>query len=139
MDVVYKSSADWRFRAGSGLARRAGPTSRRKKCRAWANNHPTHPGKENCMATFEVVKREELKMIRCEINNESVRAESGALHYMRGKIAIASSPPSVGGFLKSMVTGENIFRPTYTGTVEIFFGPPIFGEYETLDLRGEEW
>jgi uncharacterized protein (AIM24 family) len=38
-----------------------------------------------------------------------------------------------------MVTSENIFRPTYQGTGEIFFGPPIFGEYVILDLHNEEW
>jgi uncharacterized protein (AIM24 family) len=58
---------------------------------------------------------------------------------MRGRIEMTSSTPTVGGFFKSVVTGENIFRPTYTGTGEIFFGPPIFGEYEILNLAGEEW
>ncbi len=91
------------------------------------------------MARFEVVAQEGLKMVRCVIAGETVRAESGALHYMRGKIEMTSSAPSVGGFFKSVVTGENIFRPTYTGTGEIFFGPPIFGEYEILNLAGEEW
>jgi uncharacterized protein (AIM24 family) len=91
------------------------------------------------MAGFEIVASEGLKMVRCVINNETVRAESGALHYMRGKIEMTSSAPSVGGFLKSVVTRENIFRPTYQGTGEIFFGPPIFGEYEILDLSGDEW
>jgi uncharacterized protein (AIM24 family) len=91
------------------------------------------------MAQFEVVASEALKMVRCVIHNETVRAESGALHYMRGAIEMTSSVPSVGGFLKSVVTRENIFRPTYQGTGEIFFGPPIFGEYEILDLSGDEW
>lgn len=91
------------------------------------------------MAHFEVVTQEGLKLIRCLIENETVRAESGALHYMRGRIELTSSPPSMGGFLKSLVTSENIFRPTYQGTGEIFFGPPIFGEYEILDLDNEEW
>src|SRR5688500_164329 len=91
------------------------------------------------MAQFEIVAHEELKMVRCVINNETVRAESGALHYMRGRIEMTSSAPSVGGFLKSVVTRENIFRPTYKGTGEIFFGPPIFGEYEILELAGSEW
>ena len=68
------------------------------------------------MAQFEVVAQEGLKMVRCAIEGETVRAESGALHYMRGKIDMTSSTPSVGGFLKSVVTRENIFRPTYTGT-----------------------
>jgi uncharacterized protein (AIM24 family) len=91
------------------------------------------------MARFEIVSQEGLKMVRCAIDNETVRAESGALHYMRGKIEMTSAAPSVGGFLKSVVSRENIFRPTYQGTGEIFFGPPIFGEYEILDLTGEEW
>lgn len=91
------------------------------------------------MAHFEVVTQDGLKMVRCVIADETVKAESGALHYMLGQIEIASTPPSVGGFLKSLVTSENIFRPTYTGTGEIYFGPPIFGEYEILDLSHEEW
>lgn len=91
------------------------------------------------MARFEVVAQEGLKMIQCTIADEMVRAESGALHYMRGRIEMISAVPSVGGFLKSVVSRENIFRPTYQGTGEIFFGPPIFGEYEILDLNGEEW
>jgi uncharacterized protein (AIM24 family) len=91
------------------------------------------------MARFEVVAQEGLKMVRCVIDRETVRAESGALHYMRGRIEMTSAAPSVGGFLKSVVTRENIFRPTYTGTGEIFFGPPIFGEYEILNLSGDEW
>lgn len=91
------------------------------------------------MAQFEVLAQEGLKMVRCVIQNEMVRAESGALHYMRGKIEMTSSAPSVGGFLKSVMTRENIFRPSYQGAGEIFFGPPIFGEYEIIDLAGEEW
>jgi uncharacterized protein (AIM24 family) len=91
------------------------------------------------MAQFEVVAREELKMIRCVIDNESVRAESGALHYMRGNIELTTAAPSVGGILKSVVSRESIFRPTYKGKGEIFFGPPTFGEYVILDLAGEEW
>ena len=55
------------------------------------------------MPQFEIVGREGLKMIRCVINNESVRAESGALHYMRGRIDISSPAPSVGGLLKSFM------------------------------------
>jgi uncharacterized protein (AIM24 family) len=52
---------------------------------------------------------------------------------------MTSTAPSVGGFLKSVTTRENIFRPTYHGSGEISFGPPIFGEFEVLDLAGDEW
>ncbi|MBX3728899.1 MAG: AIM24 family protein [Candidatus Sumerlaeia bacterium] len=91
------------------------------------------------MATFEVIERQGLKMIRATLNNETIRAESGAMHYMRGRIDIETKAPTAGGLLKSMVTQESIFRPTYTGTGEVYFGPPIFGEYTTLNLAGDAW
>ncbi|MCJ8331046.1 MAG: AIM24 family protein [Lentisphaeria bacterium] len=91
------------------------------------------------MAHFEVVETQGMKMIKAVINGETVRAESGALHYMQGDIELETKLPSAGGFLKAMVTKENIIRPTYTGTGEIFFGPPIFGEYLILDMNNESW
>ncbi len=91
------------------------------------------------MATFEVIEQQGLKMIKATINNETIRAESGALHYMQGQVELESSKPTAGGFLKSMVTKESIFRPTYKGTGTVFFGPPIFGEYMLLNMNNEEW
>ena len=91
------------------------------------------------MAVFEVVAQQGLKMIKATLENEVVTAESGALHYMQGRIEMDSKMPSTGGFLKSMVTGETVFRPTYTGTGTVFFGPPIFGEYMVLPLNGDQW
>jgi uncharacterized protein (AIM24 family) len=91
------------------------------------------------MATFEIIETQGLKMVKANIANETIRAEAGALHYMRGMINLESKTPSAKGFLKSMVTQESIFRPTYTGTGEIYFGPPIFGEYSFLDLENEGW
>lgn len=49
---------------------------------------------------------------------------------------MVTKKPSMGGFLKSMVSGESIFRPTYTGKGEVYFGPPSFGEYHVLELNG---
>ncbi len=91
------------------------------------------------MATFEIIEKQGLKMVKATIDNETIRAEAGALHYMKGLIQLESKTPSAKGFLKSMVTQESIFRPTYTGTGEIFFGPPTFGEYTMLDLANEAW
>ena len=91
------------------------------------------------MARFEVVEQQGMKLIKAVLQGESVRAESGALHYLRGKVELKTEMPSVGGMLKSLVTKENIFRPVYTGTGEIYFGPPIFGEYFILDLQNESW
>jgi len=72
------------------------------------------------MATFEVIERQGLRMVKATINNETIRAEAGALHYMQGDVTLESKAPSAGGFLKSLVTQESIFRPTYTGTGVIF-------------------
>ncbi|MGF1573475.1 MAG: AIM24 family protein [Sumerlaeia bacterium] len=91
------------------------------------------------MATFEIIEKQGLKMIKATIANETIRAEAGAMHYMRGNVELESKMPSAGGFLKSMVTQESVFKPTYSGSGEVYFGPPIFGEYTILDLHNEEW
>ncbi len=91
------------------------------------------------MAQFEVIDHEGQKFIRAVINNETIRAEAGALHYYRGNIEMKSQAPSAGGLLKAFVSGESAFKPTYTGSGEIYFGPPMFGEYIVLPLNGEEW
>lgn len=91
------------------------------------------------MADFEVVEHEGQKMIRVRLQGETVRAEAGALHYYRGQIEMTSSTPSVGGAIGSLMSGETIFRPTYTGEGEVVFGPPIFGEYIVLELKGDAW
>ncbi|MEM9192584.1 MAG: AIM24 family protein [Myxococcota bacterium] len=91
------------------------------------------------MAHFEIIDFEGQKMVKVTIQNETVRAEAGALHYMRGNIEMTSKAPSAGGMLKAMVSGETMFKPTYTGHGEVYFGPPMFGEYVTLHLNNEEW
>lgn len=90
------------------------------------------------MAIFEIIEQEKLKMIKATIDNETITAEAGALHYMQGKIELKTPVPSASGFLKSMVTQETVFRPTYTGSGQIFFGPPTLGEYMILDVE-EPW
>ena len=91
------------------------------------------------MAYFEIIEHESQKFIKATINNETIRAEAGALHYYHGNIEMTSKAPSAGGMLKSMVSGETIFKPTYTGTGQVYFGPPMFGEYVVLQLNNEEW
>ena len=90
------------------------------------------------MAKFEVVEQEGVRMVKVTLQNEMVRTESGALYYMRGPITMESKGPSVGGLLKAIATGESIFRPTYTGTGELFL-EPTFGGYHILDVAGKTW
>ena len=88
------------------------------------------------MPQYEIINTEELRMVKVTLDGDTVRAESGALHYMIGNIEMVTKKPSMGGFLKSMVSSESVFRPTYTGKGEVFFGPPTFGEYHIIELDG---
>jgi uncharacterized protein (AIM24 family) len=90
------------------------------------------------MANFEIIERESLRLVKVTLHNETVRTESGAMYYIRGNITMQSKAPSAGGFLKSLATGENIFRPTYTGTGELYLEPSLSG-FHILELDGGEW
>ena len=90
------------------------------------------------MAIFEVIAREGLRLVKVILQNETVKTESGALYYMRGNITMQSKAPSAGGLLKSLATGENIFRPTYTGTGELYLEPSLSG-FHIMELNGTEW
>jgi uncharacterized protein (AIM24 family) len=90
------------------------------------------------MAQFDVVEQEGVRLVKITLNDETVRTEAGALYYMRGPITMESKTPSVGGFLKSIATGEKIFRPTYTGTGELYLEPSL-GGYHVFDCGGESW
>lgn len=90
------------------------------------------------MANFEVIEQEGLHLVKVSLQNETVRTESGAMYYIRGNITMQSKPPSAGGFLKSLATGENIFRPTYTGSGELYLEPSLSG-FHILELDGSEW
>ena len=91
------------------------------------------------MPTYEVVKSEDLRMLKVVLQGDSVRSESGALHYMRGDIQMQTKMPGVGKMLKSLVSKEDIFRPVYSGNGEAYFGPPSFDEYHIMELNDESW
>lgn len=90
------------------------------------------------MAQFEIIEQEGVRLVKASLNNETIRTEAGALYFMQGAITMESTAPSLGGFLKSVATGESIFRPTYTGTGVIHLEPSL-GGFHLLELAGEEW
>jgi uncharacterized protein (AIM24 family) len=90
------------------------------------------------MAQFDIIEQEGVRLVKVTLNEETVRTESGALYYMRGAITMESKAPGFGGMLKAMATGEKIFRPTYTGTGELFL-EPSFGAFFVLDCGGHTW
>ncbi len=90
------------------------------------------------MASFEIIDKEGSRLVKITLDNETVRAEYGAIYYMRGNIVMESKAPSASGFFKSLAIGENTSRPTYKGTGELYLEPSLFG-YHILQLDGNEW
>lgn len=88
--------------------------------------------------TMEILKTEFYTMPKISIENADVVIEAGAMHYMQGTIEIDSKMPSVGGMLKSKLSGEKMVRPRYRGTGQVYL-EPTFGEVTVLDLKGESW
>ncbi|ETI91687.1 MAG: HTH DNA-binding protein [Clostridium butyricum DORA_1] len=82
-----------------------------------------------------------LKQIRIALENSSVILEPGALSYMKGNIKISSKTGGVLGFGKKLIssklTGETVFKPTYSGTGEIFL-EPSFGNFALIELEDDE-
>ena len=85
--------------------------------------------------------RIKLKQIRIALENSSVILEPGALSYMKGNIKISSKTGGVLGFGKKLIssklTGETVFKPTYSGTGEIFL-EPSFGNFALIELEDDE-
>lgn len=82
-----------------------------------------------------------LRQVRIILEDSSVKLEAGALSYMKGDISIKTKTGGVIGlgkkFINSKLTGEEMFKPTYEGTGEIFL-EPSFGHYALIELEDEE-
>ncbi|MBE6072836.1 MAG: AIM24 family protein [Clostridium butyricum] len=82
-----------------------------------------------------------LKQIRIILDQSGVRIEPGALSYLKGDIDIKNKIGGVIGlgrkFISSKLTGENVFKPYYTGTGEIFL-EPSFGHFALIELEDDE-
>ncbi len=81
-----------------------------------------------------------LRQVRIMLNESSVKIEAGALSYMKGDIEITNKTDGVIGlskkFISSKLTGEEMFKPTYTGTGEIFL-EPSFKHYALIELEND--
>lgn len=82
-----------------------------------------------------------LKQVRIILDDSSVKLEPGALSYMKGNIQIKSKTGGLLGLgkkiISSKLTGESTFRPTYSGTGEIFL-EPSFGHFALIELEDDE-
>lgn len=91
------------------------------------------------MARFEVQYLEGMRFVEIHLEHEMVRCESGALHYLRGNIAVHSQLiPSFGSVVSSLMASESVYRPTYAGTGVITLASSL-GGFHAFELNGENW
>ncbi|QIG50377.1 AIM24 family protein [Nordella sp. HKS 07] len=90
------------------------------------------------MAQFETQEAQFQRWIKITLDDEAVRAEAGALSYMRGEIEIDTPLPSLGQFIKCSLADEPLVRPRYIGTGEVFL-TSSFGGYHVIELKDEAW
>ncbi|WP_455233539.1 AIM24 family protein [Geopseudomonas aromaticivorans] len=72
-----------------------------------------------------------LKMIKATLKGGSIRIEPGALHFMKGDLALESNVGSGGvarGLMRKFLTGETLFQTTIKGTGEVYL-EPTFGHF----------
>ena len=91
------------------------------------------------MAEFTVKHLEGMRFVEIHLNDEMVRCEAGSLNYLVGNIRVHSQLiPSVGSVVASMMAGESIYRPTYTGSGVITLESSL-GGFHVLELAGQSW
>ena len=90
------------------------------------------------MAEFEIQEAQYQRWVKITIKNEAVRAEAGALSYMRGDIEVDTPLPSIGHAIRCKISEEPLIRPRYMGTGEIYLASS-FGGYYVFDVHDEPW
>jgi uncharacterized protein (AIM24 family) len=88
------------------------------------------------MAEWYIKQQNLLNYVEVILHNDSVRTEAGALRYCQGPIEMKSKLPSLGGFIKSRLSGEKVFRPIYSGSGKLVL-EPSFQEFYELQLNNE--
>jgi uncharacterized protein (AIM24 family) len=91
------------------------------------------------MAVFEVKEVEGVHYVDMTLDNETVRAEAGALSYFNGDIKVHSRLiPSIPSAIKSVLALQAIYRPTYTGTGVVTLLSSL-GGFHIMHLDDENW
>jgi uncharacterized protein (AIM24 family) len=91
------------------------------------------------MARFEVHELEGVHYVDMVLENETVRAEAGAMSYLQGDIRIHSKLiPSLPAAVKSVLAMQAIYRPTYTGTGTVTLQSSL-GGFHVMALDDENW
>jgi uncharacterized protein (AIM24 family) len=89
------------------------------------------------MAKFEIEHTEGMRWVKVTLENETVRAEKGALNHMIGDITMDVPMPRPRDILVSMVSDESPLRPRYSGTGELYLESTL-GGFHIMELKDDE-
>jgi uncharacterized protein (AIM24 family) len=89
------------------------------------------------MAKFDVEEEEGMRWVKVTLQDETVRAQKGALNHMHGEIVMDSPVPDIHDILVSCLSDESPWRPRYRGTGELFLESTL-GGYHVMELDGNE-
>lgn len=89
------------------------------------------------MATFEIEHTEGMRWVKVTLNNETVRAEKGALNHFVGDIVMDTPLPRPRDVLVSMVSEESPVRPRYRGTGSLYLESTL-GGFHVLEMHENE-
>lgn len=89
------------------------------------------------MASFEILQGEGMHWVKATLDDDSLRAESGALSYVDGEITIETPMPSFKQMLASALADEALIRPRYKGTGTVFLEATL-GNFHVVELNDEE-
>ena len=89
------------------------------------------------MAKFDIEQEEGMRWVRVTLQDETVRAQKGALNHMCGDIVMDCPVPGFHDILVSSLSDESPWRPRYRGTGELFLESTL-GGYHVIELDGNE-
>jgi uncharacterized protein (AIM24 family) len=90
------------------------------------------------MADFQIVAEENTHFVRAVLKGEAMRAEAGALSYMRGDVSMVAPVPSPMSLVRASLSSEAAVRPTFTGTGEVFLEASL-GGYYAFEIHEKPW
>lgn len=90
------------------------------------------------MAQFDVIDDEGVSFVRITLDDETVRAERGALGYLSGDITVEAKLPSATKALKRLLAEQSLVRPAYSGTGVLNL-ESTYGGYHIFELGEDIW
>lgn len=91
------------------------------------------------MAEFEIESTEGMHWVKVTLNDDSIRAEKGALNRYKGNITMITPLPSLRSMWISLFSEESLYRPRYKGTGEVYLDSSL-GGFRIMEIhQGETW